>query len=375
MGQGPPGEKGEQGIQGIQGPPGVSDPDEVVNKLKNDSKFMNSLSTNIAKNSTELGTSVASSIGTSDTIRNQIVSSLQSKKEFLNAVADKLTSDSIYKERIIGPPGTIADDESIKLTFEKKSLWCADGELCTIPTKKWDGSTNRSPGDPSKVGELGIQIPATGRIHTPGRLHMSGDEFLYILNKSGAIVGKEWGGTGNLSVQGKLTVGEKLHTPPGANLCNSDGTICVDVSDIKNTINNTTKLMNNRPINKAQDAGFVGPLKLIAYGHGNKCWDVGQNNGLGIHDCMDGNKYQTFWYSPVTGQLYSEQLDKCLDNTDNEITWNTCNNHENQSFQKENHVLRWGNGRCVDVNSNIRKYTCDPNNPNQKVRFGYVGQF
>jgi len=263
MGQGPPGQDGEQGLQGLQGlqgppgkdgaqgPPGVSDPAQVVEKLKIDNTFMTSLGINIAKNSTELATSVASSIGTSDAIRSQIVSSLQSRQEFLNALADKLTNDNTYKARIIGPPGTIADDESIKLTFEKKSLWCADGELCTIPTKKWDGSTNRS------LGELGIQIPANGRIHTPGRLHMSGDEFLYILNKSGAIVGKEWGGTGNLSVQGKLTVGDKLLTPPGSNLCNSNGTICVDIADIKNLMDNAVRVDRHYSIENSFNRGAL----------------------------------------------------------------------------------------------------------------------
>ena len=39
-----------------------------------------------------------------------------------------------------------------------------------------------------------------------GRLHISGNEFLYLLNKDGVIIGKEWGGNGNLSVQGNSTV-------------------------------------------------------------------------------------------------------------------------------------------------------------------------
>jgi len=38
-----------------------------------------------------------------------------------------------------------------------------------------------------------------------GRLHIAGDERLYLLNKDGVIIGKEWGGNGNLSVQGTLS--------------------------------------------------------------------------------------------------------------------------------------------------------------------------
>lgn len=35
---------------------------------------------------------------------------------------------------------------------------------------------------------------------TPGRMHLDGGELLYLLNKSGVIVGKEWSGNGNLTV-------------------------------------------------------------------------------------------------------------------------------------------------------------------------------
>ena len=47
--------------------------------------------------------------------------------------------------------------------------------------------------------------PAT--ITGAGRLHITGAELLYLLNKSGVVVGKEWGGTGNLTVEGDLTTG------------------------------------------------------------------------------------------------------------------------------------------------------------------------
>ncbi len=45
-----------------------------------------------------------------------------------------------------------------------------------------------------------------GTISAPARLHIHGGELLYLLNKNGVIIGKEWGGTGNLAVQGDLTV-------------------------------------------------------------------------------------------------------------------------------------------------------------------------
>jgi len=40
-----------------------------------------------------------------------------------------------------------------------------------------------------------------------GRLHITGGEILYLLNKNGVTIGKEWGGTGSLTVEGDLTTG------------------------------------------------------------------------------------------------------------------------------------------------------------------------
>ena len=51
----------------------------------------------------------------------------------------------------------------------------------------------------------GINIPNGGTINSAGRMHLSGSELLYLLNKSGVIIGKEWGGNGNLSVQGAVS--------------------------------------------------------------------------------------------------------------------------------------------------------------------------
>jgi hypothetical protein len=51
----------------------------------------------------------------------------------------------------------------------------------------------------------GINVPNGGTINSAGRMHLSGNELLYLLNKSGVIIGKEWGGNGNLSVQGAVS--------------------------------------------------------------------------------------------------------------------------------------------------------------------------
>jgi len=51
-----------------------------------------------------------------------------------------------------------------------------------------------------------INIAGGKTIACKGRLHTGGEEYLYILNKAGVMIGREWGGNGNLNVQGDLIV-------------------------------------------------------------------------------------------------------------------------------------------------------------------------
>ncbi len=52
-----------------------------------------------------------------------------------------------------------------------------------------------------------LRLSAGQQIYCPGRLHVHGEEILYILNKNGVTVGKEWGGSGDLRVQGNVGIG------------------------------------------------------------------------------------------------------------------------------------------------------------------------
>jgi hypothetical protein len=52
-----------------------------------------------------------------------------------------------------------------------------------------------------RTGEDG----AFSTVSCSGRLHITGDEILWLLNKNGVIVSKNWGGNGNLTVEGTLT--------------------------------------------------------------------------------------------------------------------------------------------------------------------------
>ncbi len=60
-------------------------------------------------------------------------------------------------------------------------------------------------------GNLEVGNEDSCTISTPGRMHLTGGERLYLLNKAGVIIGKQWGGNGNLSVEGNLTVHRDLH--------------------------------------------------------------------------------------------------------------------------------------------------------------------
>ena len=77
-------------------------------------------------------------------------------------------------------------------------------------------------GDVFSVGKdttvINNKLLANGEINTPaghtfkctGRQHMTREELLYILHKNGVVIGTEQGGNGKLSVQGDLSVGDKL---------------------------------------------------------------------------------------------------------------------------------------------------------------------
>src|SRR6185369_3808472 len=75
----------------------------------------------------------------------------------------------------------------------------------------WGGNGNvQVEGNTSIAGDLSVSsnlhMAAGMQITAPGRLHIAGDENLFVLNKSGMIVSKAWGGNGNVHVEGNATV-------------------------------------------------------------------------------------------------------------------------------------------------------------------------
>jgi len=49
-----------------------------------------------------------------------------------------------------------------------------------------------------------IVLGASRILYSPGRMHVFGEENLYLLNRGGTIVSKAWGGNGNLTVEGAI---------------------------------------------------------------------------------------------------------------------------------------------------------------------------
>lgn len=86
-----------------------------------------------------------------------------------------------------------------------------DGSNVTVIENTGGGALLINPGGatvgvPTLEATGDIKLGSDKRLYCDGRLHVSGEKDLYLLNKAGVIIGKEWGGTGNLSVQGNVNV-------------------------------------------------------------------------------------------------------------------------------------------------------------------------
>ena len=175
------------------------DYDKLATSMGNQTNNINSLSTAMLNSPDKLAASLVSKIS-SDTMNNSIQAALSKNDVLVNSVSGKLTSDNTYKSLLKGEkgdPGNMGGYEAVKSNLftgklgnakHPATLWCADSELCQAP----DGNT-------------GIAI---GDLHKGSRLHLSSDADIFLLPKKGNVeVSSAWGGSGNLKLDGALTLG------------------------------------------------------------------------------------------------------------------------------------------------------------------------
>lgn len=211
------------------------DPSVVVPSLINNQSFLNNISTKIAASATELGKNVASNLP--EATRNELKNAVLTSDQFKKDMGTVLTTNPGFQSALKGDTGSIASDAALKASIQPKTIWCAEGELCDIPTGKkgikWGYGGSRihddneltiesdniirfKTGNNVTMAEIsnvnsdksGLNVNVLRGLPTgTGRLHLYSDEKLYLLPKSETIIGKEWGGSGNLSVQGELKLG------------------------------------------------------------------------------------------------------------------------------------------------------------------------
>jgi hypothetical protein len=116
--------------------------------------------------------------------------------------------------------------------------------------------------DTIDTGNINVANGAT--IGGKGRMHITGPELLYVLNKDGVIIGKEWGGNGNLTVQGNIGVGGIAGVPKQAITIIDDGTkIAWDQNQWVKYVS------DNRLLDKSMPDGTMLPLFIVHAGDRN----------------------------------------------------------------------------------------------------------
>lgn len=223
-----------------------------------------------------------------------------------------------------GDPGAKGDaGKDGEVTYEDlkaKSMWCADGQLCTVPNSiALEDKTIRLRTKPDNNHGIRFDTSADGPI-------MYG-------NRGGLLA---TGGNGNNKVAGwdreKFIVHKNIEV----------------LGNIK--------------------FGSLGPYQMKFHGL-NKCADVAQNNGLGRWNC-NKSAAQQFWWNPVTGKLQAHN-GACLEIMDNNnaVDWRACTSSAAQVFTMDEHRrLRHGD-KCIDVSHQRKLDNCNKDGTGQMFSF------
>ena len=200
------------------------DYDNLAGKITEVDAYNRKIADKISDSPGKLGDSLNEKIANNAVFIAKIGKLLEDNTTFTNSLATTLTDTTkSFRNKIVGPKGDSGEISSSaasvkdNLYNKKYTLWCADGDICNLPA----GSKGFASGEDiiltpkSNVKVVG-GLEVTGNISNPGRMHIAGEEDLYILNKKGMVIGKEWGGNGDLTVQGNEGVGGNLDV--GGNL-------------------------------------------------------------------------------------------------------------------------------------------------------------
>ena len=139
-------------------------------------------------------------------IKEKYANSLQSCAEELNKIVSSASACSLSPNQC----------STFVSTVELLPLPTIDGELMNLKQLQDHLNTMRNElnalnqkADQALSGQL-QGLNTTGDINfgskltSTGRMHVDGNELLYLLNKSGVVISKEWGGNGNLTVEGEI---------------------------------------------------------------------------------------------------------------------------------------------------------------------------
>jgi hypothetical protein len=220
--------RGPTGPRGPSGADATTNPTELVSAFKNDTVAMGSLATKIATdNTTTLGERITGEFSKETTsataLRTQLATTLATSGNFQTAIANLLTTNSTYKDRIKGDTGSVASDAALQLQLQPKTLWCADGTMCDIPT-----------------GKQGIKFGAgASSIYDNNNLNIRTTNNIFIENKNlkgYKLVGDQNIITGKLHVDGDLGVGQALQLPGNWNINSAQSRFYIGTTNVPNLI-------------------------------------------------------------------------------------------------------------------------------------------
>ena len=282
------------------------------------------------------------------------------------------------------------------------SLWCADGELCKLPpgkkgldwgygaSKIYDDAQLKIESDDNifmRVGGDNVTNFTKDNIFIyGGKALQFGQDFEREANAGQISYGRHDGGVnGSLNIIGAGKNGQARVVRVWDTLQLGDTYLRQDDDWVrlignKNDINSYNRGLaakqlwarDNIYTPKLRLEHGMGPYKVRFFDKGT-CLDAGQFGGNGDLACNDvNNAWQQWYYNPTTGHLRNVQTNKCLDTMGGAWKLNDCNNHQNQRFWRMEHLLRNGNGQCLDVGNKDHKWNCDGNNNNQKLVFDLI---